>query len=1492
MKKTMLLGAIICTILIAAITAYGTSPWPQFKGNAAHTGTVSHSIGCVDTPDWTVELDKGGPFINGVLLDADGNAIVLGISGTLYSVSPAGAINWSLPGLGSGNWGGIAYSEDKDAIYATCYGTSPEFYAIDNATGQIVWNYQGAGGSDSAPVIGPDGTIYYTTYVDNNKIYALTDNGSSGSLKWSMDSPFAGYTCSSMPLYNDGSNNFIFHASEGENTLGANNVVCIRDDGTQGTIIWQNQVGYNWAEGAVDEDGNYYICCFADRVGTIPYTAFKIDLAGNIVWQVLHQDGAQYLSTVTGAPSFSADGSRLYIGGHGGRLWCLDASDGSLIWVKLLDPDDTNELVAPPIVLPDGTVYAIRTHGDGRAFYRLWDAGDKPIEIFKVTGFTSPLSGCPAVADDGSVYMIPEDSLMYKFGPEPSAVEILTTSVPNGSINEEYYAVVVALGGIRPYAWTLDSGSLPPGLVLDGATGEITGTPTTGGTYNFVMKATDATTPTPTTDTVALSINVTYPPVKITKVGLRIGEKDASYSETITTNGAETPIIFSVVAGSLPPGISLSGDTLTGIPTAYGDYSFKIKAVAADATEDYKEMTIQVLDPAFWQMHQNTKRHIGTAAVAGPGEFIVKWSVGMNLGNAAPAIEGDYVYHMQGWPYVTKKFDAADGTLIYETQDTTKSHQRGTVALGTGVDDDKFFTCWGNYSSDAVAYYKADGYVVSKYSGGAGNGFQAYSNGRVYDSFAQYVRAWEVDSLGWSVVYEQNVAGLWMCPPSLFDTTDGEMMIFGSRDPNVGIFAVKVDTGSGWSVQWNNTTAGVAVENSCAIDSTNNAYFGGYASGLPVVMSIDAVTGELNWKTFLDSNSGSATRGTPALSYDQKTLYVQTVGQDAATGQLVAINTADGTVKWSVANGLKAGWDGTPLTCVVADKTDKVFYFYHDGAQYKVAAGKDNGTSLDELWTANIGTGSLGDATPISFSIGQDGTLYFACQIEGTGKLWAIKEVPPPAPKIIDMERGSMKLTFTSSTFFKYKIISSTSPYDYDENNMIWVTEADDIPGENLFMTWIDTNTPLTGEKYYKVVAKSATMETASETVGLLFVQAKVGRNMVSSPFEPYPAPPVISCGQQITGSVYWTTTPFDAFQWVVPPAYGTFEDDGTDQFVRTHLPQGVGYWTGYLRQYFEVEGHFGSIDATGGAILEFDCRYYQDPQDPVLSRGLWAYFSTYDNDMGHTYKGRAFCDWFYYTDIDPPYPAWKHVKIDLAALSGDATFSIADIDALTIITAGGDTIVGENWFDVKDMKLTYYDAYGNATLNRIVGNQLTGHSLNKALSDNIEVWDNALGAYKRAWYKTGTTNSWLDWDTGGTPAFGMDADKGYWFNIISGHPAKNVMLCGRVSRTDRSIPIAVGRNLVGSCFPVSCTLAKSGLVASGFTGHNLNKALSDNVEFWNNTTASYQRFWYKTGTTNAWQPWNVGEPMRDIVAGDAIWVNVISGHSPFTWTYPVPPRP
>src|SRR5215217_1642481 len=46
-------------------------------------------------------------------------------------------------------------------------------------------------------------------------------------------------------------------------------------------------------------------------------------------------------------------------------------------------------------------------------------------------------------------------------------------------------------GGVPGYTWTLRSGQLPPGLRLTASPGRITGTPTTRGTFSFVVHATD-----------------------------------------------------------------------------------------------------------------------------------------------------------------------------------------------------------------------------------------------------------------------------------------------------------------------------------------------------------------------------------------------------------------------------------------------------------------------------------------------------------------------------------------------------------------------------------------------------------------------------------------------------------------------------------------------------------------------------------------------------------------------------------------------------------------------------------------------------------------------------------------------------------------------------------------------------------------------------------------------------------------------------------------
>ena len=74
-----------------------------------------------------------------------------------------------------------------------------------------------------------------------------------------------------------------------------------------------------------------------------------------------------------------------------------------------------------------------------------------------------------------------------------SAESVTTTSLPNGVVGDAYSQTLVATGGVAPYSgWTVTVGTLPAGLTLNGATGEIAGTPTTAETQAFTVQVGDS----------------------------------------------------------------------------------------------------------------------------------------------------------------------------------------------------------------------------------------------------------------------------------------------------------------------------------------------------------------------------------------------------------------------------------------------------------------------------------------------------------------------------------------------------------------------------------------------------------------------------------------------------------------------------------------------------------------------------------------------------------------------------------------------------------------------------------------------------------------------------------------------------------------------------------------------------------------------------------------------------------------------------------------
>jgi curli biogenesis system outer membrane secretion channel CsgG len=73
-------------------------------------------------------------------------------------------------------------------------------------------------------------------------------------------------------------------------------------------------------------------------------------------------------------------------------------------------------------------------------------------------------------------------------GPPP---QIRTFSLPKATQGEYYTATLEITGGERPYKWTVESGKLPDGIILN-KEGVVSGRPSMSGTYTFVINMTDA----------------------------------------------------------------------------------------------------------------------------------------------------------------------------------------------------------------------------------------------------------------------------------------------------------------------------------------------------------------------------------------------------------------------------------------------------------------------------------------------------------------------------------------------------------------------------------------------------------------------------------------------------------------------------------------------------------------------------------------------------------------------------------------------------------------------------------------------------------------------------------------------------------------------------------------------------------------------------------------------------------------------------------------
>ncbi len=75
--------------------------------------------------------------------------------------------------------------------------------------------------------------------------------------------------------------------------------------------------------------------------------------------------------------------------------------------------------------------------------------------------------------------------------PPMPVLEVTTDSLPQGNIGQPYSVQLTARNGVQPYFWRVKEGRLPAGLTLS-PSGLLSGVPTEGGSFDFVVEVTDS----------------------------------------------------------------------------------------------------------------------------------------------------------------------------------------------------------------------------------------------------------------------------------------------------------------------------------------------------------------------------------------------------------------------------------------------------------------------------------------------------------------------------------------------------------------------------------------------------------------------------------------------------------------------------------------------------------------------------------------------------------------------------------------------------------------------------------------------------------------------------------------------------------------------------------------------------------------------------------------------------------------------------------------
>ena len=172
--------------------------------------------------------------------------------------------------------------------------------------------------------------------------------------------------------------------------------------------------------------------------------------------------------------------------------------------------------------------------------------------------------------------------------PPASAIVVSPATLGPMTAGTAFSQTFTATGGTAPYAYTISSGQVPPGLIL-GSTGILSGTPTRRGPFSFSVRATDNL---GGVVDKAYSVTVQNPSLTLSPTAAT-ATLNAPFTLLLDTSGGVAPYNYALESGGLAPGITLTNQGyISGTPTGPAQtYTFTLRVTdGSTGTAPYFEL--------------------------------------------------------------------------------------------------------------------------------------------------------------------------------------------------------------------------------------------------------------------------------------------------------------------------------------------------------------------------------------------------------------------------------------------------------------------------------------------------------------------------------------------------------------------------------------------------------------------------------------------------------------------------------------------------------------------------------------------------------------------------------------------------------------------------------------------------------------------------------------------------------------------------------------